>query len=600
MPRRYEWRREWEMAAPPERVWSLIADTPRLNEAAGLPKYTLEETPLPDGRVQRMAKARLYGIPLSWEERPYEWVAGRSFSQRRRFPSGPLATFGPDVRLEPSGAGSRVSFTLTAEPANFLGHLLLAAGLLRIGGAKISRITDEIAKFLAGEAPRAYVPPAPSLASGARARVAAIVSALEQAGHTLAGRLGAHVLEAAEIDAERIRPRALARQWGAPDRETIALCLAATRAGLLGMRWELLCPRCRGAKAAALGLDALPRGAHCPSCNIDYDRDFSRNVEVVFRPAATIRPIGAGGYCLASPMATPHVVVQQILGPGETRRLEVTLPPGAYRLRTLEPGDEVALHHDGGALPEIAIAESGIQLGPLGSGLALHNRGAAERTLVIEERAWLRDALTAHEITTLQAFRDIFGSEVLRPGDDVEIDQVTLMFTDLKGSTALYARIGDARAYQIVREHYAFLTRAIRAHDGAIVKTIGDAVMAAFADPADAARAALAVQREITDFNRASGMAGLVIKLGLHAGPCIAVTLNDRLDYFGSTVNLAARLQGQSEGGDIVLSERLAGDPAVAAILGGYQQLRETALVKGFAEPVAFRRIAFPASADAA
>jgi len=54
----------------------------------------------------------------------------------------------------------------------------------------------------------------------------------------------------------------------------------------------------------------------------------------------------------------------------------------------------------------------------------------------------------------------------------------------------------------------------------------------------------------------------------VHAGPCIAVTLNERLDYFGRTVNTAARIQGLSEGGDVVLSAAVAADPEVASLLG--------------------------------
>ena len=134
-----------------------------------------------------------------------------------------------------------------------------------------------------------------------------------------------------------------------------------------------------------------------------------------------------------------------------------------------------------------------------------------------------------------------------------------------------------------------------------LVKTIGDAVMAAFSNPIDALAASIAVREDIAAFNRAldapSGFreAPIVVKLGLHCGPCIAVTLNDRLDYFGSTVNLAARLQGQSRGGDIVLSEAIAAEPGIEAQLAGLRPSRETARVKGFAEPVRFRRVPAPA-----
>jgi class 3 adenylate cyclase len=108
-------------------------------------------------------------------------------------------------------------------------------------------------------------------------------------------------------------------------------------------------------------------------------------------------------------------------------------------------------------------------------------------------------------------------------------------------------------------------------------------------------RAALAIQRSVARFNRDHGLGpddGIVIKLGLHAGSAIAVTLNDRLDYFGSTVNLAARLQGQSRGGDIVLSDALALDPAVAPLIAGLDATLEQAAIKGFDHPVAFERIA--------
>ena len=170
------------------------------------------------------------------------------------------------------------------------------------------------------------------------------------------------------------------------------------------------------------------------------------------------------------------------------------------------------------------------------------------------------------------------------------------MFTDLKGSTALYERIGDAAAYHLVRDHFAFLAEQVRQHNGAIVKTIGDAVMAAFADPIDAVKAALAIQGRVASFNAEhAGQRDIAIKLGLHKGPCIAVTLNERLDYFGGTVNMAARLQGRSEGGDIIISSALMVEPEVKALLAGKRFVEERAAIKGFEEPVPYYRL--PAAA---
>jgi class 3 adenylate cyclase len=373
----------------------------------------------------------------------------------------------------------------------------------------------------------------------------------------------------------------------------VELCLQAVKSGLLELRWDLLCPRCRVAKAWAGSLDRLPTGAHCPSCNIDYDRDFSKNVEAAFRPAPAIRPLTSGEYCLFGPMSTPHIKLHLTLDPGQSRSLAIELPFGTYRFRTLEPGPEQTIDWAAGGLPSLIVHDDRLELGPpcAEKAAALTNRSRRPVTIILEDRRWVRDALTADRITAIQAFRDLFAGDVLRPGDDVGIGDITLMFTDLKGSTALYERVGDARAYHVVREHFAFLAGIVRDHDGAIVKTIGDAVMAAFADPASAVRAALTIQRKVASFNATHGEGAIVIKLGLHKGPCIAVTLNDRLDYFGSTVNLAARLQGESMGGDIVISASLADDAGVKSLLDSLSSSDEAAEIRGFDRPARFRRV---------
>jgi class 3 adenylate cyclase len=359
------------------------------------------------------------------------------------------------------------------------------------------------------------------------------------------------------------------------------------------MRWDLLCPRCQVAKAAVQALDQLPKGAHCATCNIDYDRDFSRNVELSFQPAPAVRPLGTGEHCLFGPMSTPHIWLQRSLAAGETLSEPCALPPGSYRLRTLEAGpeEEVTLA-PGEALPEVVLGDGAVRRGAAGTTgiVTLRNEAPRALTAIVEERRWARDALTADRVTALQAFRDLFSEQVLRPGDEVSVARVTLLFTDLRRSTDLYGRIGDAAAYHLVRDHFAYLGAIVRRHDGALVKTIGDAIMAAFSTPADALAAALDIQRELPGFNAAE-QRPLTIKVGLHEGPCIAVTLNGRLDYFGSTVNLAARLQGQSAGGDIVLSEAVATDPAVAALLEGLDCTSEATTLKGFDAPVDFRRI---------
>lgn len=160
-----------------------------------------------------------------------------------------------------------------------------------------------------------------------------------------------------------------------------------------------------------------------------------------------------------------------------------------------------------------------------------------------------------------------------------------MLFTDLRNSTQLYRAIGDATAFGRVLNHFDVLKRAISEEDGAIVKTIGDAVMAVFRDPVRALRAMLRAQKELA--NPTAGHEPLVLKVGLHMGPCIAVTLNDRLDYFGSTVNLAARLEGLSTGSDVIISREIFDDPEVQELVSDDNELHAQPFemsIKGFTD----------------
>ncbi|MCC7049526.1 MAG: adenylate/guanylate cyclase domain-containing protein [Alphaproteobacteria bacterium] len=592
----------WSFDAPPEAVWTAMADTARFNEAAGLPKHAIVETPRPDGSVEYVGKGKQGPFELVWREHPVNWVHARWFEHRRSFLKGPLSEICATFRIAAEGQGSRGVYALRAEPANIVGRLILATAFFPGTERNFGRLAREANAFAKGRIDHPFQVPPPPLPEGARERAARIAAEIEATpnGHGLAKRLADYVLEATEVDLWTVRPLALARRWKVPERHAIELCLQAVRAGLLQLRWDLLCPRCRVAKSRCAGLDQLPRGAHCPTCNIDYDRDFTRNVEASFAPSPTIRPVASGEYCLFGPMSTPHIKVHVTVPAGASRAIEANLPPGPYRLRTLEPGPESEIDWPGGGFPALVLDDRAIAAGPASAAgrIDLVNRSARERTFIVEDRAWVRDALTADRVTSMQAFRDLFSDAVLRPGDDVAIGQVALMFTDLKGSTGLYQRIGDARAFHLVREHFAFLAETVRAHDGAIVKTIGDAVMASFVKPADAVAAALAVQRRVAGFNHAhrSGAGGeddgIVIKMGVHCGPCIAVTLNDRIDYFGGTVNMAARLQGQSRGGDIVLSATVVGDPEVRVLIAQLGASEERARLKGYSQDVAYWRLA--------
>jgi class 3 adenylate cyclase len=395
-----------------------------------------------------------------------------------------------------------------------------------------------------------------------------------------------------DMEVQRLRPYALADAWGAPRRSVLELCLLATRAGLLEFSWDLLCPLCRGAKVRSPSLGGLVPRVHCDTCNIDFSANFERSVELKFRPNPSIRPASGGEYCIAGPQITPHVVVQQLLAPGERRMARPRLQTGRYRLRALElPGGQFfQVAGDGLAAVELKVdgrhwPEEEWRLVPEAE-LRFANATEGEQLFILERTAWSDQAATAAEVTALQRFRDLFSREALRPGERISVGSLAILFTDLSGSTRMYNQMGDAPAFGLVMEHFDVLLAAVAEEDGAVVKTIGDAVMAVFRRPVGALRALWQARQRLA--STPGGVNSLRLKAGVHYGPCIAVTLNERLDYFGSTVNMASRLEHLSQGGEVVISAAVHDDPEVVEFLAQnrhqlHVEVLETTL-KGFDE----------------
>ncbi len=589
---------EWTFDQPAEVLWPLYADTSRFNEAAGFPPYQVEEVPQADGSVRYFVQAKLGPYVLAWEEIPANWQEYRWFKHDRRFTKGPFKQMNVRVRTEDRGTGCVFHYTLEVEPSNVAGVLVLSSGFFGKVARTFAQMSANFRRFAGGESDLAYITRPPRLAAGAQARCAQLGRDLATShyAHQLQERLIAWILQRSENDVMTMRPKALARLWQVPERDMTELCLVAASKGLLSLRWALLCPNCRIGKAVSARMDEIPEGTHCNSCNIDYQRDFNRNVELAFLPSKSIRPLNSGEFCLFGPMSTPHIKAQLRVDAGTTRSEENHLPPGNYRVRTLEPGNDQLLEWKGGAFPRIVFDINGqltFEHAMASDNLVIDNHFCHHRTVIIEQRAWMQDVLTAHEAATLQCFRDLFSDQILRAGDHVEIDNVVLMFTDIKASTALYNDIGDAAAYALVREHFAVLAGCVRKHNGTIVKTIGDAIMAAFNEPLDGASCALAIQQAFAAFNagRESDLAQVNVKIGMHMGPCISVTLNGILDYYGKVANLTARLASLSQGGDVVLSQTLASDSSVAKLFPVHALEEGTSDLKGFGGKVAWKRV---------
>ena len=592
----YRYRKERHFARPPEAIWPFVADSARINEIAGMPAYKVEEQADAQGRIHRLASIKYGPIRVKWEEDFGEWQENRHLSQTRHFINGPFGRFVAAAEVYPEGTGSRMVFSAEFECLGVLGFLAKLSGQIgregdkRLGAIERMIRKSETADQIAGASAREAAKPA------GRRRLRTLIADLarDPASHGLAPKLADFLLHAPIVALRSIRPVSMARFWHAPPEDTVELFLAAQRLGIMVMGWDLLCPRCRGAKARAERLHELPQGAHCSSCNVDYGRDFTRNVELTFHPEPWLRPLPEGELCLLGQGTTPHVKFQAEVAAHTRKSFAIALRPGPYRFRTVEAGGgaDADIAADG-MIPNVAASGGDIVLAPTGHKDEIVVTNETDRPLffVVEDRNWARDPLTGERVIAMPAFRRLCPEQLLRPGDDVEIGRVAIVFTDLQGSTKLYDALGDATAFHLVRDHFAFLSERVERHNGFIVKTVGDAVMAAFHDPADAVRAVLSIQDELADFNRGRSDGGVILKLGLHLGSCIAVTAGGVLDYFGSAVNTTSRLEHQCRGGEVIVSEAVLVDSEAREALKGRNVTEDSAVLRGLSEPVRFVRV---------
>ncbi len=524
----------------------------------------------------REASARIFGLfPIRWREDPFQWISGERYSILRRFEGGIFRQFVGGIELEETSAGTILRVFAELTPRTLLGMLLAP-----LVGHKGIRDTLRYCENSLGLIRSGSRPPYP------RSRTRTPVSKRQL--HFLLPRLlempiqqdlvpllTQHLVEGTDEEVLRMKPYALARQWQTDPQEVLRLFFYATKAGLLNLKWEMMCPNCRVPKAEYETLFAVSKQFHCDLCGVDLEADLDRYVELRFSVHPAVRQAQDAVYCIGGPMNTPHILLQQYLEPGGEREVSLPLSQEPLRFRALRYNHTAPLtctDQQTDAL-EIEYTQDGWKAKNLfyqPGTIRLRLRNSASQILiaVLERLEWDKEAVTAAQVTTRQEFRELFASEILAPGQEIGIQNLSVLFTDLKGSTSLYEIIGDAPAYGRVHRHFSLLMNCIKKNQGALVKTIGDAVMAVFTRPEAALQAALDIHAEIDRLNRTYHIdPPLIIKIGIHHGPAIAINANNRLDYFGRTVNIAARIQGESRGGDIVFPEELLQYPGVQEVV---------------------------------
>ena len=389
------------------------------------------------------------------------------------------------------------------------------------------------------------------------------------------------IQDAPDREVCRINALAFAARHGLDEDDVIGAFLHGARLGIFDMSWNILCPDCGGILDSGATLKTVRQGEYrCVLCAHGREPTLDEMVEVTFTISPRVRRIAAhdpgtlpwmeyyrqifwsSGVDLPDDETLAKWVKETTLdarelSPNEKVVLSLQLPEG--EVIVFDPVLHMSQHIEvKGEPPRQSQSlffvmtrdhppEDSVQMRPGPVTMTLENRSTV-RTLpavwVVSDKVHdfinkRRPFLTAKRLLTNQTFRDIYRTDALDVDQRLKITSLTFLFTDLKGSTELYERVGDLAAYDLVRAHFRILNEIVAAQSGAVVKTIGDAVMATFPTPDRAMAAALKMREALKDLKDE-----LLLKIGIHEGPCLAVSLNDRQDYFGRTVILASRVQG--------------------------------------------------------
>ena len=441
------------------------------------------------------------------------------------------------------------------------------------------------------------------------------------------------VREAPDHALNKINALDLATKEGLGEDRLIAALLNAVGLGIFEMTWNVMCPSCAGVLSANKSLKTLDRSQYnCAFCAAGYETTLDNLVEVTFTVSPRVRKIAAHSpdelsaaeyyrqIFWSSAIDLPddlekllgEVTLETVDLPGGERAiLSLHLPKGTlivfdpvtHTARFLDVGGGEASERQNLSMifnkAQLPVETVVLHPGPLR--LSLENRTDARvlPTVWVANQALddllkrRKPVLTAKRLLTNQAFRDIYRTETLAIGQRLKILSLTFLFSDLRDSTGLYDRVGDLVAFDLVNEHFRLLQEIIASERGAVVKTIGDAVMATFETPDRAIAAALRMREAMSNLGAERQYQGLGLKMGIHEGPCLAVTLNAQQDYFGQTVNIASRVQGVAASRSIMVTESVVENADARALLesNGLKPTPRHVALSGIADKVSVYEI---------
>ncbi len=339
-----------------------------------------------------------------------------------------------------------------------------------------------------------------------------------------------YFLTADPLDMDRIHVKKVAADLKLPLHTVIDECISMVKKGDMSLSWDVVCPHCRGVRATNNLLSSLEEENKCDPCDVTFNLDAKESVEVVFHLSPGFRLIPKMVYCAAEPAKKKHIKLIQEIAAGETKEFSLDLPSGKYRLRR-KNFESKMINSEKNHL-DLKLSDPGLH--------------------ILEEAWWFDDRLLIGEALTDSSIRHFISEDHLNIGLKLNVGTQVILFTDIVGSTPFYQEVGDARALKIVQTHYLEVAKIIEAHGGAVVKFIGDAVMAAYPSLERAMESAIAIHKA---FDGSRKEFPIKLRASLHEGNVLCANLNVGVDYFGSTVNRSAKIQKYADSMEIAVTE---------------------------------------------
>ena len=574
-PFSYSWR--IHSAGTPLQLWPYISDTNRFFKDVG--QLPIQEAMISHSLPRHFAQLEYDHLRRAdiWLEEPYRWEAPHYLKIYRDYQRGPYEELSIKIELTPArnskDKGTYIFIRFEGTSRGFMGSLRTKTHFTKAFKQRLKHVIKRYDESISSH-------------QFPHKRSSSFLLSLKTPGkwRELRKKLSAATDEpelsrriidllhySDEQDLKFIDPLKLSELWAFPLHRVLETAYHAVILNILNMEWKQVCPRCRRTLKVSRRLFEISTSHYCNHCGDTMELDLNNTTQVIFKSHPMVRKLSDDTYCVSGPQQRPHVVMQQYIKPGAKHFVNLMLPDGRFRVRTDTLDRDIHVRPDVEGLDNVTMTleegekDKGETLLSPQSDMIVKNEAEHPLLISIEDRRWPKFGVSAAEVTSQQFFRECFPKEYLRQSQKMKCKDLTVLFTDLIDSSSIYSDSGDEEAIKKVMDHFEVLRKIIREERGAIVKTIGDAIMAVFRQPASAVRAYQRAQQLFIESEESDSP--IRLKGGLHHGNCYAVTLNNRIDYFGNTVNLAARLVEKANRDELVISSKALKNPHLQTFL---------------------------------